>query len=72
MDDERAAMILDMLSNVHGELAALAHDDGECGERLDILEEDMRAVLPLVADGLGALVDLKGRIERLEMRLIDG
>ena len=66
MDDERAGMIIGMLTEVQGELAALAHEDGESCERLDLLEADMRAVVPLVAEGLGALVDLKGRIERLE------
>ena len=66
MDDERATMILDMLSHVQGELAALRFEGEEAGERLDVLEADMRAVLPLVADGLGAMVDLKDRLERLE------
>lgn len=69
MDDERATVILDMLSNVHGELAALSLDDCEAAERLDVLESDVRAVLPLVADGLDALGRLRERIERLEAAL---
>ena len=72
MDDERATVILDMLSNVHGELTALSMDDCEAAERLDIIEHDLGAILPLVAEGLGAMVDLKHRIERLEAMLPAG
>ena len=69
MNDDRAATILDMLTELHGEIAALRFDDIEADGRLETIEADMRAVLPLVADGVREMGQLAARLSRLEALL---
>ena len=60
--DDRATLIIDMLAELHGAVAALGHESREAAERLDLAEPDIKALLPVVAS-------LAARIERLEARL---
>ena len=69
MDDARTHAILDMLSELHGEIAGLRYDAGGTDERLDIIEADLRALVPLVADGLAEAARTAARLAALEARL---
>ena len=69
MDDERATTILDMLTEMSGEIAGLRYDAGDGAERLDIIEADLRAVIPLVAALLQSGRDTAARLAWIEARL---
>ena len=69
MDDSRATAILDMLTELHGEIAALRFDATDAEGRLGAIEADLNAMLPLVAEGVDAHAALAARVSRLEALL---
>ena len=65
----RLALIVDMLGELHGAVAALRFEADEADDRLASLEDDTRAMLPLAAGVvplLRELAELRERVSLLE------
>ena len=67
-DDQRVSAILDMLTELHGEVAGLRFEATDQEERLAIAETDLGALLPLVTRLLRENGELSNRLARLENR----
>ena len=71
--DNSASTILEMLTDLHGTVASLSFEAGEADERLDVVEADIAALIPLAAqtqsalDAMGmAIAEMNARLEALE------
>lgn len=71
--DESANTILEMLTDLHGTVTGLSIDSDDADERLDIIEADLAAIIPLAAqtqnalDSMGlAIAEMSERLKRLE------
>lgn len=71
--DDRASTILEMLTDLHGTVASLSFEAGEADERLDAVEADIAALIPVATqqqstiDAMGmAIAAMHERLERLE------
>ena len=71
--DDRAATILEMLTDLHGTVASLSFDGCETDDRLDVVEADLAAIIPVAArtmetlDAMGrTLAEMGERLARLE------
>ena len=71
--DESANTILEMLSDLHGQVTGLSIDSDDADERLDVIEADIAALIPLAAqtqsalDAMGmAIAEMSERLKRLE------
>lgn len=71
--DESSNTILEMLTDLHGTVAGLSMEAGDADERLDIVEADLAAIIPLAAqtqnalDAMGmAIAEMSERLKTLE------
>ena len=71
--DDSSSTILEMLTDLHGTVASMSFEAGEADDRLDIIEADIAALIPVAAqtqsalDAMGmAIAAMNERIRRLE------
>ena len=71
--DDSASTILEMLTDLHGTVASLSFEAGEADERLELIEADIAALIPVAAqtqsalDAMGmAIAEMNERIKALE------
>ena len=53
--DDSSSTILEMLTDLHGTVASMSFEAGEADDRLDIIEADIAALIPVAAQTQGAL-----------------
>ena len=71
--DDSSATILEMLTDLHGTVASLSFEAGEADERLEMIEADIAALIPVAAqtqsalDAMGvAIAEMNERLRALE------
>ena len=67
--DESANTILEMLTELHGHVAGLSVDSDDADERLDVIEADIAALIPLAVQTQNALDAMGMTIARMSERL---
>ena len=69
MSDERADIMLEILKNIQGDVAAVKREQTSQGLRLSSIEDHMRGTMTSLYGIQGDVADLKVRVDRIEKRL---
>lgn len=69
MTDERADLMLEILRNIQGDIAAIKREQVSQGIRLLALEDHVRGLIGTIYGIQSDVADLKMRVDRIEKRL---
>ena len=67
--DDSSSTILEMLTDLHGTVASMSFEAGEADERLDVIEADIAALIPVAAQTQSALDAMGMAIAAMDARL---